>query len=395
MRRLHTRGAFSFACFKMDTAEHKSPRVGDLIRLMDDWAPAWYAESWDKVGLLVGDPNSKAEKVLTALDFTPRLVDYALESGVDALFLHHPPIFKSLAKLRMDDPATASLVKAAADGISLFAAHTNLDAAIGGVNDALAARLGMVRTSPMQPLDRGLAKLVFFIPPADAARVKEALFAAGAGRIGDYTGCSFTLQGRGEFTAPEHGRPYLGRAGESETVAEERVELVVPLAASGRVIRALYEAHPYEEPAFDLYPLQQGPAGVGLGRVGALAEPLSGAEFIERACKALGADGLRWAGILPDRVERVACLGGSGGDMAALAAARGAQVYVTGEAKYNQGHEARDLGICLVSLGHFQTEEVVVKPWAQKLGQMARAAGFFCNISPYNAGKDPWRSYGA
>ncbi len=359
---------------------------------MESWAPAWYAESWDKVGLLAGDPKAKAAKIWTALDFNPRLAQDALDQGVDMLLMHHPPIFNPLNKLRMDNPFTASLVKAAASGISLFAAHTNLDAAIGGVNDALAEKLGMVDTSPLEPLDRGLAKLVFFIPHEDAPAVNEALFAAGAGRIGDYRGCSFSLSGAGSFTAPEDGSPYIGAAGQSETVNEERVETVIPLDAAGRIIKALYKAHPYEEPAFDLYPLKQGPVGVGLGRVGRLAKPCGGRDFLLRAGRALGPEALRWAGPLPERVERVACLGGSGGDLAGLAAAKGAQVYVTGEAKYNHGQDAHDLGICVVTLGHFQTEEVVVIPWARKLRRMAEAAGLFCDIKPYAAGKDPWRS---
>jgi dinuclear metal center YbgI/SA1388 family protein len=292
----------------------------------------------------------------------------------------------------MDDPACAGLVRAAASGISLFAAHTNLDAAPGGVNDALAGRLGLENLRPLAPLNRGLAKLVFFAPPEQAQAVLDALFAAGAGRIGDYRECCFSHPGTGAFKAPMEGNPFLGEPGSHEEVDESRVETVVPLAGSGRVIKALYEAHPYEEPAFDLYPLEQGPAGVGVGRVGELPRAMAGDEFVSFAVRELGAVAPQLAGELPAEVKRVALVGGSGGDLVELAAASGAQVFITGEAKHNQAYDARNAGICLLCLGHYETEEVVVKPWAGRLARMAGEAGLDVEILPFLGGDNPWRT---
>ncbi len=359
---------------------------------MERWAPAWTAEEWDRVGLLAGDPAARAALVWVALDFTPRLLEEALAAGVGMLLTHHPPLFKPLADLRLDNPATARLVQAAAGGLALFAAHTNLDLAPGGVNHALAQRLGLVDTRPLVPAtDQGLAKLVTFVPPDHLEEVSRALFAAGAGRIGDYRECSFHAPGTGSFLAPAEGKPFLGQPGRKEAVGEERLETLVPLARAGQVVAALMAAHPYQEPAYDLYPLKQPPAGYGLGRVGRLPSPQGGEEFIAAAARELGAAAAQVAGPLPRTVERVAVVGGSGGDLLPQAVAAGAQVLITGEARYHAADQARDLGLCLVCLGHYQTEAVIIEPWARRLSQMLEAAGLFCEVVPWTGGADPWQ----
>lgn len=359
--------------------------------LMDRWAPAWTAESWDRVGLVTGHPGQPAARIRTALELTPELLDTAIASRIDLLLLHHPPLFKPLTTLRNDRPATARLLAAAQAGLALFAAHTNLDAAPGGVNDALAGALGLVDTSPLEPVGgNGLRKLVVFAPPEHAERIASAMFAAGAGRIGEYRRCSFACEGIGSFLAPPDSDPFLGSPGDEARVDELRLETVVPAARAADVVRALLDAHPYEEPAWDLYPLEQAPSGCGLGRVGRLAEPLSGRRFVAQAAAALEAPLAAWAGPLPDRLERVAVLGGSGGDYLARARAAGAQVLVTGEARYHDAEAARDLGVGLVTLGHFPTENLVVRPWARKLADLAAAADLECEIAPWTEGSDPW-----
>jgi len=363
---------------------------------MEQWAPSWTAEEWDRVGLLAGDPRSEAGRAWVALELTPELLDQALAAGVDLLLTHHPPIFKPLNDLRLDKPATARLVKAAAGGLALFAAHTNLDAAPGGVNDALAGRLGLRETETLAPVaEKGLAKLVTFVPPDHLEAVARALFAAGAGRIGAYRECAFHTPGIGSFTAPPDGRPFVGRAGQRETVAEERLETLLPLAAAGAALRALKQAHPYEEPAYDLYPLRQPPAGFGLGRVGNLPAPQGGEEFLAAAARELGSEAAQATGPLPAQVERVAVVGGSGGDFLAQAAAAGAQVLVTGEAGYHAWEQAGDLGICLAVLGHYHTEAVIIEPWARRLGQSLRDAGLFCDMAAWTHGAAPWRPVSA
>ena len=344
---------------------------------------------------MVGDPKAPAERIWVALEMEPRLLKEALEASVRMLLLHHPPLFQPLHSLRVDRPSTKRLVQAAAGGLAVFAAHTNLDMAPGGVNDALAKHLGLVKTRPLRSLDRGLAKLVTFVPPKHLETVSKALFSAGAGRIGDYRECAFFAPGTGAFLAPEDGRPFVGQAGQREQVEELRLETMVPQAETARVLKALFAAHPYEEPAVDVYPLGQGPAGCGLGRVGNLPSTETGKEFLARAAQCLSATCAQKSGPVPDKVETVAVVGGSGGDLLETAAAAGAQVLVTGEARYHQAEQAGDLGICLLTLGHYQTENVIVKPWARRVASALSDEGLLSEVTPYDRGADPWQPVSA
>jgi dinuclear metal center YbgI/SA1388 family protein len=372
------------------------PRVKDIIQIMEHWAPAWTAEEWDRVGLLAGDPDAEAGLIWIALELCDDLLDQAIEAGVSMLLTHHPPLFKPLNDLRLDNPSTARLLKAVNGGLALFAAHTNLDASPGGVNDALAERLGMVDLQPLAPVtDQSLAKLVVFIPADHLDELTQALFAAGAGRIGAYRECCFHEPGIGTFLAPPAGEPYLGKPGHKESVQEERLETVVPLAELGRVVAALKATHPYEEPAYDIYPLRQPPAGFGLGRVGSLSLPQTGEHFIATAAKKLGAVAAEVTGPIPEKIKRVAVLGGSGGDYIPQAAAAGAQALITGEARYHAWEQANNYGLCLIILGHYQTEAVIVEPWARRLEQMLESAGLFCEIAPWTQSASPWRHFQA
>ncbi len=367
------------------------PIVRDVLSLLEDWAPAWSAEAWDRVGLATGRPQAPARRIWVALELDDALLDQALAAQVDLLLLHHPPIFKPLTDLRADRPATARLLKAAAAGLAIVAAHTNLDAAPGGVNDVLAARLGLVDARVLAPAGAGgQVKLAVFIPPDHYAEVSRALFAAGAGRIGTYRECAFVSPGTGTFLAPPDGNPYLGRAGERERVSELRLETILPAACAPAAVAALKAVHPYQEPAYDIYPLNQSPAGVGLGRVGRLEPPQSPEAFAAAAAAELGSPAPLLAGRPPLTLERVAVVGGSGGDLLAAAAGAGAQLLVTGEAHHHAAQEANDLGLGILVLGHFETENVIVEPWARRLADQLAAAGFVCEVRPY-LGHGPWR----
>ncbi|MFH1057428.1 MAG: Nif3-like dinuclear metal center hexameric protein [Pseudomonadota bacterium] len=365
--------------------------MADVLAALEAWAPAWTAEDWDNVGLIVGDPDSTAAKIWVALELDEALLSQAQAAEVDLLLLHHPPLFKPIDRLRLDNPATARLVRAAGAGLAVIAAHTNLDAAQGGVNDALARRLGLTDLRPLSPAGAGgQAKLVAFVPPDHFDEVARALFAAGAGRVGSYRECAFASQGTGTFLAPSDGNPYLGRAGEREMVSELRLETILPRRSLDRAVAALRAVHPYEEPAFDLYPVLQPPAGMGLGRVGRL-EPAQDLEaFASAAAILLDAPAPLIAGAPAQRLERVAVVGGSGGDMLAAAAAAGAQLLVTGEARHHAAQEAIDLGLGLLVLGHFETESVVTEPWARRIADDMAAAGFTCDVLPWT-GPSPWR----
>lgn len=373
----------------------KHARVGQVMAIMDQWAPAWLAEPWDRVGLFTGHPDRPAGHVWVALELTPRLLDEAIAAQVDMILTHHPPIFSPLENLRSDNPAAALPLKAAAAGLALFAAHTNLDAAVGGVNDVLAERLGLERPRPLQPAGgQGLVKLVTFVPAQDAEKVAAALFAAGAGRIGDYRECAFRVPGQGSFLAPEGGRPHLGQPGSRNQVDELRLETVAARADLGRLVAALLQAHPYEQPAYDIYPLDQAPADAGLGRVGELAEPEGGEAFLQRAARELASSVGVLTGEPPAEVTRVAVVGGSGGDLISAAAAAGAQVLVTGEAGHHAHEKAAAAGICLAALGHYQTEVIIVEPWALRLEELLGQAGLASQVRAWRDPTAPWRPVG-
>lgn len=359
---------------------------------MEQWAPAWSAESWDKVGLQVGDPAASVPKAWTALEFGDKLLADALEAGVAMLLVHHPVLFQPLEQLRVDRPETARLLKAACASMAIFAAHTNLDSAPGGVNDVLGERLGLTELSPLVPAKDGRkAKLVVFTPPEAMDAVSEALFATGAGRIGNYRECSFAGEGVGSFLAPEGGVPYLGRPGQKELVEELRLEVVVPVGRVPQALEAVRRAHPYEEPAVDVYYLHQPLKGRGMGRVGRLAAPEQAGSLARRAAAELGAGWAHMGGRPPQKIERVAVVGGSGGDLLPQAAEAGAHVLITGEARHHEAQQAADLGLGILCLGHYQTETVIVKPWAHRLSRDLADQGLNSIIEPYTGGVDPWQ----
>ncbi|MCB2192277.1 MAG: Nif3-like dinuclear metal center hexameric protein [Deltaproteobacteria bacterium] len=370
----------------------KPATVGDFMRVMEQWAPAWSAESWDKVGLQVGDPAAPAPKAWTALELSDELLANALEAGVAMLLVHHPVLFQPLEQMRTDRPETARLIKAACSSLAIFAAHTNLDSAPGGVNDVLGERLGLTELTPLVPAqDESKAKLVVFTPPEAMDAVSQALFEAGGGRIGDYRECSFAAVGVGSFLAPENSTPYLGRPGQQEMVEELRLEVVIPAGRVPQALEALRRVHPYEEPAVDVYKLRQPPKGFGLGRVGHLAASEKAGSFARRAANELGAGWAHLGGKPPESIERVAVVGGSGGDLLPQAAAAGAQLLVTGEARHHTAQQAADLGLGILCLGHYQTEVVIVEPWAHRLERELAGQGLNSIIEPYTGGVDPWQ----
>ncbi|MCF8063797.1 MAG: Nif3-like dinuclear metal center hexameric protein [Desulfarculaceae bacterium] len=370
----------------------KPATVGDFMRVMEQWAPAWSAESWDKVGLQVGDPAAPAPKAWTALELDDKLLAEALEAKVAMLLVHHPVLFQPLEQLRVDRPETAPLIKAACSSMAIFAAHTNLDSAPGGVNDVLGERLGLTELVPLAPAqDDSTAKLVVFTPPEAMDEVSQALFAVGAGRLGDYRECSYAGVGVGSFLAPINGAPYLGRPGQREMVEELRLEMLVPRGRVAQALEAVREAHPYEEPAVDVYYLRQPPKGFGMGRVGRLDAPEQAGSLARRAAAQLGAGWAHMGGRPPQSIERVAVVGGSGGDLLPQAAAAGAQLLITGEARHHTAQQAADLGLGILCLGHYQTEAVIVKPWAHRLSREFADQGLNSIIEPYTGGVDPWQ----
>lgn len=338
-----------------------APAVADVLRALHAWAPPGSKADFDRVGLQVGDPAAPVRRVLVALDLTPAVVDEAAETGAELVVTHHPLLFNPAASVTASDPVGALAWRLGRAGVSYAAVHTNLDAAWGGVSFALADLLGLRDVRLLAPLDGVMRKVVVFAPADAAPRVREALAAGGAGEIGAYAGCSFSSAGTGRFTPGSDASPAIGQAGGPEEAVEEvRIEAVVPAWDVGRVRAAVAEAHPYEEPALDVYAVEGAATRHGYGAVGELAEPGPLRAFLRTVAGRLGAGALRYVGDDGAEVRRVAVCGGSGLSFLPAALRARADVYVTADVTYHRFFEA--LGpdgrprIALVDAGHYETE---------------------------------------
>ncbi|HET7558423.1 MAG TPA: Nif3-like dinuclear metal center hexameric protein [Limnochordia bacterium] len=350
--------------------------VAEIAGWLEAIAPARTAESWDRVGLQTGDPGRPVARCLVALTPSREVVAQAVAHGAQLLITHHPLIFAPPGELRDDAPERAALLAAVRGSLAVLVAHTNLDLAEPGVNVWLAARLGLLETSPLVPgAKTPHYKLVVFVPEAHAPAVQAAVFAAGAGGIGRYDHCGFKAPGEGSFRPLPGSRPFLGREGETERVAEVRFETVVPEAAIEPVLAAMHAAHPYEEVAYDLYRLERPSRPVGLGRIGRLAAPKPWPDWLAQLKAALACPYVRVAGTPPDLVQRIAVCGGAGGSTIAQARARGAELLVTGDVKFHDAQDAADAGFCVVDAGHFATERPLVAALIDVLAGLAGEAG--------------------
>jgi dinuclear metal center YbgI/SA1388 family protein len=344
---------------------------------MDLIAPPHLAEQWDNVGLLSGHRSSLIKKALLAIDITPAVHDEAIRLSVDLVLSYHPPIFKPIKHLRINgDEPPALAVALASYGVWVYSPHTALDTVEGGTNDVLAARLGAAVTGSFShyPAKGTYLKLVAFAPEADVDKVADAVFAAGAGHIGQkakYTRCSFRNPGTGTFQGDSSTNPAVGQAGKFERVPEIRIETVLPAHLAGDVINALRKAHPYEEPAFDLLRMETPPEQVGLGRYAELPKPEKLADFARRA-KAdlgLGAAGVQIVGDPARKVQTLALVAGSAGRLGIDQARKPYDCLVTGELKHHDMLAYAAHGIAAVCLGHSASERPVLADLARRLKQ--------------------------
>jgi dinuclear metal center YbgI/SA1388 family protein len=369
---------------------NRSMQVRDVMAVVDRLAPFDLAEPWDHVGLQVGSPGDEVRGVLVALEADDAALDEAARQDCDLLLVHHPLIFDPLESLSDDSEAGRLALRAARDGVAVIAAHTNLDKAHGGIADVVAQMLGLEAAAPLAPAAADALKLVGFVPADDADLVRKALFAAGAGVIGEYEHCSWAVEGQGTFFGREGAEPAVGRAGRDETVSELRLEVVFPRRLKRRVTGAYVAAHPYEEPAYDLYPVENEVATLGLGRLGALpaAQPL--AAFAADVAAVLHLPSLRYAGDGARPVNRVAVLPGSGAEAIARGVAQVADVLVTGDVKYHEARVAQAQGLALVDAPHGVTEQEAVLRWAQTL---ADALGAGARVETFrNPAVSVWQS---
>jgi len=333
----------------------------DVIEMMEWRYPPSSAEPWDAVGLVTGDPAAPVERVLFAIDPTEAVAQEAVAAGADLLITHHPLLLKPVHSVAATTAKGRILQTLITGGVAHYVAHTNADAATGGVNEALAAALELIDLRPLVPAaGQELEVLVVYVPEDDAETVRRALAGAGAGAVGDYTGCAWSVAGVGEFTPHDGADPAIGQIGEHERVAERRIEMVVPPQLRDHVTAVLREVHPYEEPAFSFLATRAPSAPTGSGRIGQLAEEMTLREFAEQVAAALPAtaQGIRVSGDLDRMVHTVAVCGGAGDAYLGAAHASGADVYVTADLRHHRAEEARaELGApALIDAAHWASE---------------------------------------
>lgn len=336
-------------------------RVRDVTALLERHYPPATAESWDAVGLVCGEPDAPARRLLFTVDVTPEIVQQARDRAVDLVVAHHPLLLRGIHAIDVGHPKGRMLTDLIRAGIALYCAHTNADIGPHGTVEALASALGLTQCRPLRTTRPTLRdKLVTFIPGDHLDAVVDALAAAGAGRIGAYDRCCFTTPGTGSFRAEDAASPYVGARGETTTVPEERLEMVLPRERRAAVLAALREAHPYEEPAYDVYELAPAPGTVGLGRVGVLPEPVTVAAFAARVAEVIPdtATGVRVGGD-PDRTVRtVAVQAGAGDDLLDAARDAGADLYLTSDLRHHPASEALAWaeGPALIDVAHWAAE---------------------------------------
>ncbi len=337
--------------------------VADYYAAIDSFAPFALQESWDNSGLLIGSPEQPAECALLALDATAAVIEEAGARGRALVVSHHPIIFEKLSAVSADSMVYAAIRA----GVGVLCAHTNLDIARGGVNDALAARLELSDIDILEQTRESYPfKIVTFVPFGQAEAVCEAMAAAGAGRQGSYAGAAWCADGEGRFMPLAGAQPAVGTVGRLERVAERRIEMLAAPGALEGVLSALRAAHPYEEPAIDVLQTRTGPHREGLGRVGGLPMPLSPSALAAYAADKLGVEGVRFTSG-GGEICRVAVCGGAGGGFVGAAAAKGAQALIVGEARHSHLLEAKARGLTLIDAGHYATEAVVLPVLLQRL----------------------------
>lgn len=342
-------------------------KVKDVVAAVDRIAPPALALPGDPIGLHAGSPSSPVKKVAVALDATLAALAKARARGVDMLVVHHPRFYKGLATLAESDPSGRRASAMARQGVAVYSAHTNLDLAPGGVNDTLAAVAGIANPVLIKPeIRERMVKLAVFVPTSHTEKVRRAICAAGAGAIGKYSDCTFRSQGKGTFKGGGGTNPFIGKPGVLEEADEHRLETVFGEFSATRILTAMLKAHPYEEVAYDLYPLLGWAGLFGLGRIGNLAKAETLPALAKRMAKATGSRMTQFTGKAGIKVKRLAVWGGGGVDVKAVLSC-GPDALVAGEVSFHDLETFADNGVGVVTLGHGHSEEIVLQPLAGRL----------------------------
>ncbi len=331
-------------------------KIKDIISCIEEYAPPALQENYDNSGLITGNKEDEATGVIVCLDSTPDVIDEAAGKKCNLVIAHHPVIFGGLNKVTGDNYVGQTIIKAIRSNIAIYAAHTNLDNVINGVNSRIAEKLGLVNCRTLSPRSGLLRKLVTFCPSAEAESVRQALFKAGAGIIGKYGECSFNSEGMGTFKASEGTNPYVGKANIRHHEAETKIETIYPAHIEKKVLRSLFESHPYEEVAYDIYRIENPTPWAGAGLAGELRKSTDARTFLAHIKKVMQAKCVRHTKPAGKKVRTVAVCGGSGSFLLKDAIAAGADVFVSSDFKYHQFFDANGK-IMIADIGHYESEQ--------------------------------------
>jgi dinuclear metal center YbgI/SA1388 family protein len=332
------------------------PLLKEIIAPLERFAPPVLQESYDNSGLLTGNAQMETTAALLTLDCTEAVVEEAISKGCNLIIAHHPIVFSGLKKINGKNYVERTIIKAIKNDIAIYACHTNLDNVYTGVNAKIAEKLQLTNTSILAPKQGHLQQMYFYAPLAAAESIKTAIFGAGAGQIGNYSECSFTMQGSGSFKPNELAKPKIGKASERSQIDELKIEFLVPDYLAQKVLLAVQALDYYEEKPYGIINLLNKHQEIGAGLVGSLAEPMPILDFLKLIQQKLGAECIRHTELIHEKVEKVALCGGSGSFLLGAAKAAGAQVYISADFKYHEFFDAENQ-IIIADVGHFESEQ--------------------------------------
>ena len=331
-------------------------KVQDITSFLETLAPSVLQEDYDNAGLIVGSPAMECTGILVTLDATPEVIREAKEKKCNLVVAHHPIVFRGLKKINGKNYVEEAVITAIKNDIAVFAIHTNLDNVIHGVNGKMADMLGLVNRRVLAPGPGRLKKLAVFVPVAHRDKLMDALFAAGAGHIGRYSECSFSMEGTGTFLAGEGTDPFVGEIGKRHTEAESRLEVIFPSWLQGSILASMRSSHPYEEIAYDIYSLDNQYNEIGSGLIGDLPVPVSETEMLQTLSKVFRVPVIRHTPLINKKISKVALCGGSGSFLTRAAISAGADMFITADVKYHEFFDAEGR-LVLADIGHFESEQ--------------------------------------
>lgn len=330
--------------------------IKEITSIIETFAPLSFQESYDNAGLIVGNANDEISGILICLDSTEEIIDEAIQKNCNLIIAHHPIIFSGLKKLNGKNYIERTIIKAIKNNIAIYAAHTNIDNAFNGVSFKMAEKLGLINCNVLLPKGDLLKKIVTFCPISHAEAVRNAMFSNGAGSIGNYSACSFNSEGIGTFKGNENTQPFVGKQNQLHHEEEIKIETIVPAHLVKKVVNALLEAHPYEEVAYDIYPLENTWSTIGSGIIGELPQPEDENTFLNQIKAALKTNCIRHTTLLGKPIQKVALCGGSGSFLLSNAIQQQADIFISADFKYHQFFDAENQ-IIIADIGHYESEQ--------------------------------------